>query len=438
MREDTYTKSRDSAKQIEKKWTYPRIISFIMIFALIFAYFFTAAFLTSKTPLESDVSLNLRTSGIENASAAVPEGFSVSVPHVHSAAALLMDEMTGEVLYSKNADTVLPMASTTKIMTAIIILERAKLDEQVVVSEYAAGIGEQSLNLSAGEVLTVEQLLYAIMVQSANDAAAALAEHVGGSIEGFSAMMNEKAKSLGANSTNFTNPHGLDNPDHYTTARDLAVISRYAMTSPKFREIITTRSYVIPWPGNPWDRECQNRNRLLDMMPEAGGIKTGYTNRAGKCFVGYASRDDIGLISVVLNDDDFFNTSKTLLEYGLDSYVRTKLLDMSESLAVLNVGEYPTVEIDIVPERDVVSLMRKDVLKETEGFSVAYTDFLSYPVKAGRQVGDAFLDMGDGRQLHLAVLSSEEAQRPSIPSRLLHITGGVFSSWYRAISGIFN
>ena len=198
-------------------------------------------------------------------------------PQVTARAAVVLDQATGRILFSKNAYEQLPMASTTKIMTAVLAIESGRLSETVTVSEQAALVEGSSVELEAGEEKTLEELLYGLILRSGNDAAVAIAEFLAGSVEEFAERMTERAHQLGAVHTKFMNPHGLDHEEHYTTAYDLALIAAHAMTLPKFREVAATAEKKISWPGRPYDRILRNQNKLLTMYEGAEGIKTGWT-----------------------------------------------------------------------------------------------------------------------------------------------------------------
>ncbi|HHY79044.1 MAG TPA: D-alanyl-D-alanine carboxypeptidase, partial [Thermoanaerobacter sp.] len=191
--------------------------------------------------------------------------YAESYPSISAKAAIVMDQETGRVLYEKNSHEKLPMASTTKIMTLLVALEKGNLNDIVTVSKRAASVGGSSIWLSPGEKIDMESLLYGLMLNSGNDAATAIAEHIGGSVESFVEIMNQKAKEIGAYNTHFVTPSGLDIgiDDHYTTAYDLALITRYAFRYPKFAEIVSTKEKTIPWEGKEWDRYLRNKNKLL-------------------------------------------------------------------------------------------------------------------------------------------------------------------------------
>jgi D-alanyl-D-alanine carboxypeptidase (penicillin-binding protein 5/6) len=246
-------------------------------------------------------------------------------PQVQARAAVLMDAETGQVLFAKNAHQPLPPASLTKIMTAIVVLERCELDAVVKASQRAVNAKASSMHLRVGETVKVRDLLYALMLRSANDAAIALAEHTAGSVEAFAALMNEKAKSLGAKHTRFVNPHGLHDPRHLSTAYDLALITRYAMENETFRAIVKAPYYIVERSVNQDDLWMVNKAKFLEQYAYAEGVKTGYTNQAGYCFAGSAYRDGRRLITVVLNSPQRVADTIALMEHGFNDWERMEL-----------------------------------------------------------------------------------------------------------------
>lgn len=241
-------------------------------------------------------------------------------PYVTADAAILMDARTGTVLYGRNEHQRRAPASTTKILTAILALERARLDDQVTVAPTAANVGGSQIYLRPGERMTVEELLKGLMLRSGNDAAVALAEHIAGSERAFAELMTKRASELGALNSTFRNPNGLPAAGHYTTAYDLAMITRRGLELPDFRRIVRTREDVINWSGEGWQRRLMNTNRLLWSFYGADGVKTGTTSEAGQCLVTSATRDNWQLISVVLHSDDRWSDSVRLLEWGFANF----------------------------------------------------------------------------------------------------------------------
>lgn len=222
-------------------------------------------------------------------------------PLVTASSWIIYDELTDTVLASWDADTRRPMASITKIMTVLVALENGKLDDEIVISEDAAGTGGQEIGLVAGETVTLGALVRAAMVRSGNDAAAALAEHIGGSIEGFAQLMNDRAAELGMENTHFVNPHGLDTDGHYSSARDMLIVARQAMSLPEFEDMARSRMMVFPDAPDGSARSASSTNRILNSYEGSIGVKTGETPRAGLTYVGAAERNGRRLFVVVFN-----------------------------------------------------------------------------------------------------------------------------------------
>ena len=242
-------------------------------------------------------------------------GFSTSAQ-----GAVVMERTTHRVLFAKNSDAHLPMASTTKIVTALTVLNHANLDDVVEVDTRAVGIEGSSIYLRAGEHLTVRELLYGLMLRSGNDSAVALALHVAGSIDSFAELMNETARQAGCNDSHFVNPHGLHDDNHYTSAHDLGVLTCVALDNADFREIVSTRTIRISNEGMDYDRVLVNKNKLLSNYTDADGVKTGYTKKAGRCFVGSATRNGMQVVVVVLNCGPMFEETADMLDAAFANY----------------------------------------------------------------------------------------------------------------------
>lgn len=239
---------------------------------------------------------------------------------------LLMERDSGRVLYEQNAYQRRPMASTTKIMTALIVIEHGDIDREIEVDPGAVGIEGSSIYLASKERLTIRQLLYGLMLRSGNDCAVALAIATAGSVDTFAEMMNRKVETLGLTDTHFDNPHGLDSETHYTTAFDLAVISCEAMKSEVFREIVGCEKISIPWKDHDYDRLLINKNKLLQTLEGATGIKTGYTKKAGRCLVSSCMRDGMEIVCVVLNCSPMWEVSRNLLNEMFNRYTLKEIL----------------------------------------------------------------------------------------------------------------
>ncbi len=253
---------------------------------------------------------------------------------------IVIERDTGRVLNEKNADKRRPMASTTKIATAITVIDRVSdLDKKVKVPAQAVGVEGSSIYLEKDEELTVRDLLYGLMLQSGNDCAVALAVTTAGSIRDFAAMMNETAAKAGAEKTNFVNPHGLHDDNHYTTARDLAAIAAYAMKNETFRTIVSTKRYTAPWQGRDYDRVILNKNKILSTYDGGDGVKTGYTKKAGRCLVSSATRDGMNVIAVVLNCGPMFEDCRALMDEAFNSYKLRNVIEGADIKAAAPVTE---------------------------------------------------------------------------------------------------
>jgi serine-type D-Ala-D-Ala carboxypeptidase (penicillin-binding protein 5/6) len=253
-------------------------------------------------------------------------------PTNHAQAAALIDVTSGRVLYSKNGDERLRIASLTKIMTAIVAIEHGKLDDHVKISKNAFAKEGSSLFLKLGEEMTLENLLYGLMLRSGNDAATAIAEHVGGTEEGFVLLMNEKAAGLGLTNSHFMNPHGLDHDEHYSSANDVAKLTAYALKNPIFSEIVKTPTKKAPNPNEAWDYKWDNKNKMLRFYEGADGVKTGYTKKAFRCLVSSATRNGQQIAAVTLNDGNDWNDHSKMLDYGFAHFPLKKVTEKGQKI----------------------------------------------------------------------------------------------------------
>ncbi len=272
--------------------------------------------------------------------------------------AVLINQDDGSILYSKNEDIRLPMASTTKIMTALLALESGRLSDEVLITAESVGVEGSSIYLEKSDKITLESLVWALMLESANDAASSIAVFLGGSVEGFAEMMNDKAAELQLKNTHFTNPHGLYDEEHYTTAIDLARISAAAMDNELFSQIVATKKHTISFTsaqGEIKQRYLNNHNKMLNMYEGASGIKTGFTKKSGRCLVSAASRYGVELIAVTLSAPDDWKDHKSMLDYGFSLVERVELAkDGRYAFIMKSIG---TKETDVV-------------IKSREGLSV--------------------------------------------------------------------
>lgn len=344
-------------------------------------------YMTYHLTFESDTNVVETATGIE------------SLSKLNARYALLMDAKNRRVLYEKSGYEKVPMASTTKIMTLMIALENGNLDDMVTVSSYAAKMPKVHLGMKAEEQYRLGDLLYSMMLESHNDSAVAIAEHIGGSVEGFAQLMNEKAKELGAYNTNFVTPNGIDADGHYTTAYDLALISSYAIENEKVLEIINTPSYSFHEQTKGRAFTVNNKDRFLNSYSGAIGIKTGFTGKAGYCFVGAAKRDEKQLISVVLasgwppNKNYKWKDTTTLMNYGMENFCEKEVLKEGTTFQKIPVT-------DSIENRPVTPYVEENVsllLSEDDkvDFDVELPKILAAPVKKHQTLGKITISVND-------------------------------------------
>ena len=334
----------------------------------------------------------------------------------------VIEAESGRVLFEKNKDKKVPMASTTKIMTAITAIENCEnLDEKFEISPKAVGVEGTSLYLRKGDVYSTRDLLYALMLISGNDASVAIAEHVAGSTSEFVTLMNELAKKIGANSTHFANTHGLDADGHYTTAYDLALITAYALNNDTFREIVSTKNTKIT-NSNGENRYLKNKNKLLFTLDGCIGVKTGFTNDAGRCLVSAIERNGMRLVCVVLNCGPMFEESATLLNECAN---RFKKVDITSLYNYNN-------EVEIFDGREkLAKLYTKEKFfypltdKEVESLEIVYTlpKFIEAPLSKDSEVGKIEVFLNKGLLFSEKVYTIEEVKSKTLWQRLKEFAG---------------
>lgn len=316
--------------------------------------------------------------------------------------AVLIEAETGTVVYAKNADEQRAMASTTKIMTAILTIEAGDLDSEFTVDSYAIRVEGTSMGLQEGDRVSRRDLLYGILLPSGNDAANAAAVSVSGSIGGFVELMNHKAQELGLASTHFATPSGLDADGHYTTARDLAMLTAYAMKNDIFREIVCCSSAEVEFGNPPYRRTLYNSNKMLSRYEGAIGVKTGFTDNARRCLVSAAERDGVTLIAVTLNAPDDWNDHEKMLNYGFSKVFSYPLeLSCSEQVAVAGTGR----SVGVYAEHDMISLFPGQ--REALTRKVMLPQFVYGDVKRGDVLGEIQFTL-DGKVVKRCPLYAKE------------------------------
>jgi len=351
-------------------------------------------------------------------------------PTVEATAAILMDAKTGRVLWGKNADKPMAMASTTKIMTAVLALESGRMDEIVTVSPKAAGAPKVKMHLSPGEKIRLGDLMLALMLESSNDAAIAIAEHLSGTVEAFCHEMTQKAKELGAENTVFETPNGLDAGNHHSTAYDLAVITRYALTVPGFIELTNTAH--ASFKSDKRGYSMNNKNRLLSEFSGANGVKTGFTNKAGHCFVGAAKRDDMQLISVVLASgwgpkgrEQKWRDTKEVLSYGFGNYEYETIVIANTEAGEMPVTRSRSQSVNFA-YGDGINIPLTPQEKEAIAIEFYTPESMQAPVAIGETMGTARVYIGKNFYAEIPLVSTQEAARHDFKTSMEKILNAYF------------
>ncbi|WP_129596667.1 D-alanyl-D-alanine carboxypeptidase family protein [Anaerophilus nitritogenes] len=358
-------------------------------------------------------------------------------------AALLMDEETGKILYEKNIKEVFPPASITKLMTYLVTMDeiqkgKISLEDEVIISERAARERGATYHLVSGEKIKLKDLIEVMMIISANDAAFAISEHIGGSMEDFVYMMNEKAKEIGLNDTHFYNPNGMPqkNGDNLMTAKDIAFLAKHIIDHHK--EVLTlTDQEFYENPMRNFYKE--NTNKLLKIIPQVDGLKTGYTDAAGYCLassmkVNKNSEDekDFRLIAVVLGTDSEearFKESKKLLEYGSEGFVKKRIVKKHEKIKTIHLWKEKTLPINILAKEDIWTLGPKENIEKSR--EILLVEKMPYPISKGQKIGELKIDTYDGKIIKTDLLSDKDIRK--LPFKIFitnffHIFASIFSS----------
>ena len=306
----------------------------------------------------------------------------VKAEAISAECAILIDAQTGRVLYEKQAEEKSLIASTTKIMTALVICEQTNVLDRVKIPKEAVGIEGSSMYLKKGEVLTVQELLYGLMLQSGNDAAVALAIYCGGTVEGFTELMNDKAHRLGLTQSHFANPNGLDSPGNYSTARDMGILTAYAMQNPIFAQTVSTKTITIG------ERCLRNHNKLLWQLEGANGVKTGYTKAAGRILISSVTRMGRQLIAVTFNAPDDWQDHKTLIEDGFSRFTVQQLVRQGQTLGQLELAGGQETSVDLIAAEDFSYSLAQG---ERVTISLPEAGFAYAPVAEGQEAGFAHI-----------------------------------------------
>ena len=308
----------------------------------------------------------------------------VQLAWISARAAVLIDAQTGQIICSKNETSKLPMASTTKIMTTLLMLESGNLDEEFVVDSNAIKVEGSSMGLTEGDIVTKRSLCYGMLLPSGNDAANSTAIKLAGSIDSFADMMNERARKIGMNNTNFVTPSGLHDKNHYSTAYDMALLTREALKNDDFREICSSKTAKLSYGNPPYDRWLTNSNKLLSMYPDCIGVKTGFTDEAGRCLVSAVKRNGITLICVTLNASDDWNDHIEMYDYGFSSVTKKELCCKEEISADVVGGTADKVRLQF---EDIPACTVLNGKMINYSYEIIKPAFVYAPVKADDIIG---------------------------------------------------
>ena len=346
-------------------------------------------------------------------------GLAAPPPTIEAKAAVLVDADTGVVLFEKEMHQPRPIASTTKVMTALLALETEDLDAQVTVSPTVLQLEGSNVGLQPGEVVGLDDLLASLLLSSGNDAAVAIAEHISGSVAAFADLMNSRARELGATDTHFVNPHGLHDPNHYSSAYDLALITREALKHARFRELVGSKVVEVHLPSAPEGKvQLINHNKLLWRVGYANGVKTGFVSQSGHCLIASGAKNGWELIAVVLDSPDMYAEAKALLDYGFSAYRQRVYARAGDAVGRIRVSAGRKISIPAICEKTVACAVGPGLGDDCE-FEVRLTK-LKAPVTQGAVAGEARLLLGDRVLSHSRLLAGESVAK----SRLI-----VFLIW---------
>lgn len=345
----------------------------------------------------------------------VPEGD--VLPNVTATSAIVIEASTGHVIYARNADAAMYPASTTKVMTLLLALERGGLDDIVEISGNASNTDGSTLWLDPGERIPLQDLLYGMIMVSANDASVAIAEHIDGNVANFAAHMTQRAAELGATHTNFTNPHGLPDPNHYTTARDLSLITLRGLQLPGFEQIVTTQEVAFSWIHDDNNKTIRTENQLLWLYNGCNGVKTGYTDSAGRCVICAAKRNGIQLISVVLDGLYMWNDSIILLDYGFENVSTETVVESDKVIATLPIISGRRKSMPVKTAGEVVL----PFFKNHDAYEIQndMPEVLNAPIANGEVIGKVRVKI-DGREIATAdIVTTADVEQKSFFRLLL-------------------
>ena len=356
--------------------------------------------------------------------------FSAAALEIDAKSVILLDVSSGRVLFEQNANEKLPPASLTKIMTALLVLENKKFSDRITMPKDFVNVGESSVGLAPNETRLVESLFCALMLRSANDAAQALALGVSGTESDFVNLMNKRAQELGLANTNFANPHGLHDDKHYSTAADLAVITRAAMKYDMFNQIVAAQEKTVPWGTGVNSKTLLNLNQFLTTYEGAMGTKTGYTKQAGSCLIATVKRGDTTLLGVVLNSKTMYSQMTLLMDYGFENYENVLMIAKGKAVGTAKVSGGREAIVDLTVANDLFFLHVIGVEGEPK-MVLDIPDSLTAPLEAGTVVGSISYIDDEGNTVVGDVIVAKNVEKYSFGVVLQDVLKSVFNSWVK-------
>lgn len=364
-------------------------------------------------------------------------------PIINSRSAVIYDRTSGEVIWGKDENSKRKMASTTKIMTSLVVIENVKdLSQVVTISNKAAGIGGSRLGLHAGDKITVNDLLYGLMLESGNDCAIALGEYVGNTVENFVSIMNEKSKQLGLNNTHFVTVNGLDADEHYTTAVELAKLTDYALKNDKFKNIVGAKNYTVTING--YGKAIDNTNELLGYLDGVYGVKTGFTNGANRCLVTSIKRGNMDLISVVLGADTKKDRTKDSIEIIEYAYANYKIVDVTQNIEnafdewekqnkiEIIKGNLKYVNIELGECKNKIIPVKNENVKDIE-IDIDTIKILNAPINKGEKIGELKLKIDDETKISIDIVVAEKINKKDERNYFLEMLSNINKYFQKAI-----
>ena len=412
------------------------------IFVIFFVIITSFSYSFADDDTEDNISVDVSAEIVETAT---QTSNTLDSSSINSRSCIIYDRNSHMVLYGKNETKQVKMASTTKIMTSLIIIEKCNLSETIEISKKAAGTGGSRLGLKTGDKITIKDLLYGLMLCSGNDAAVALAEYAGGDIQGFAELMNNKAHELGLTNTHYESPHGLDSDGHYTTAYELAVLTDYALKNETFASIVGTKNYTVTINGYP--KNLSNTNELLGYLNGVYGVKTGFTNGANRCLVTACKRNNMDIICVVLGaDTKKFRTQDSikLIEYAFKNFTYINANDLAinsfenwknKNLKYLDINKSSSnsFELEIKTcENPILSINKNEI--DNVKTSISINTNLEAPISSNTIIGNLTLSIDDRNLITLDIINTNDIKRKDIPYYLNYF----FSNYSNILEQILN